>query len=377
MKNGYIYLVFGLLFMLSFSCRKELGPIPEEQEIIGSPQANASPIGLYLLNEANMNSNKSSLDYIDFTQGIYRRNIYNQINPEVTKGLGDVGNDLMIYGAKLFAVINVSNKVEVMQANTAKKIGQINITNCRYITSHKGKVYVSAYLGTVGDANAPNGIVAEIDTTSLQITRRVEVGRQPEEMAIVGNKLYVANSGGYSPPNYENTISVIDLDVFREVKRIPVAINLHHIKADQYNDLYVTSRGDYYDIPSKLFIIDTQTDNIKKTFNIPVSDLAISGSYAYAYSMSWNYITGKNTISYTKINIQTESIESESFITDGTTDEIKAPYGIAINPQTQDIYIADAKTYLVPGELFCYNKNGKLKWRVKTGDIPAHFAFKY
>ena len=179
-----------------------------------------------------------------------------------------MGNDIAIYGAKLYVVVNVSNKVEVLNAKSGKRIGQIDVNNCRYITFSNGKAYVSSYLGKVGDASAPNGIVAEIDTNSLTISRTVEVGRQPEEMAIANGKLYVANSGGYSPPNYENTLSVIDLNSFKEINRITIAINLHRVKADKYGDLYITSRGDYYTIPSKLFVLDTQTDQIKKTFNL-------------------------------------------------------------------------------------------------------------
>ena len=44
------------------------------------------------------------------------------------------------------------------------------------------------------DPKAPLGKVMEIDTISLSVTREAIVGYQPEEMAVVKNKLYVANS---------------------------------------------------------------------------------------------------------------------------------------------------------------------------------------
>lgn len=370
------FVVF-ILILLAASCRKAPQPIAEEQEKITEGRTNATPKGMYLLNEANMNSNKASLDYLDFTTGVYRRNIYGQANPSITKGLGDVGNDLLIYGSKLYVVVNVSNKIEVLDAVTAKKIAQVNLLNCRYVTAFNGKIYASAYLGQVGNPKAPNGVVAEIDTATYQITRKVEVGRQPEELAVVNQKLYVANSGGYSPPNYERTISVIDIPTFTISHTIDVAINLHRLKADKYGDLYVTSRGDYYDNPSKLFVIDTQTDKIKKSFDLAVSDLVISGDYAYLYSTSWNYLQGKNTISYHILNVATETIEPGKFISDGTDNDIQVPYGIIRNPQTEDIFVTDAKNYVTPGSLYCYDKNGTLKWKVTTGDIPAHFAFSY
>ena len=84
------------------------------------------------------------------------------------------------------------------------------------------------------------------------------VGYQPEEMVIAGNKLYVANSGGYRVPNYDRTVSVIDLTTFTEIKKIDVAINLHRLELDRYGNIYVSSRGDYYDTPSKTFVIDSR-----------------------------------------------------------------------------------------------------------------------
>src|SRR5690554_5677950 len=202
MKTERLHANLALLFVISAallfsSCRKDKKPIEPEVEIV-TPEKPDTPLrGMYLLNEGNMNSNKSSMDYFDFSTGAYRRNIYHEVNPEITLGLGDVGNDIGIYGSKLYVVLNNSNKIEVVDAKTARKIGQINIQNVRYITFAQGKAYASAYLGTIGDPDAANGIVAEIDTASLTITRRVEVGRQPEELAVVDNKLYVANSGGY------------------------------------------------------------------------------------------------------------------------------------------------------------------------------------
>lgn len=363
-----------LVIIFFAACRKDPQPLPAEVSKV-EPEPTSIIKGFYLVNEGNMNMNKASLDYLDLVNGIYTRNLYNQVNPEVTKGLGDVGNDIAIYGSKLYIVVNISNKVEVLHAKTGKRLGQINITNCRYITFNKGKAYVSAYLGKVGDPTAPNGMVAEIDTSSLSINRTVEVGRQPEEMAIVNNKLYIANSGGYSPPNYESTVSVIDLSSFKEIKRIEVAINLHRLKADRYGDLYITSRGDYYTIPSKLLVLDTQTDQVKKVFPIAASNLTIDDDLAYIYSTEWNYIEGKNRISYNMIDTKNEILLDRKFITDGSEKNIKVPYGIAVNHYNKDVYVTDAKDYVTPGKLHCYSAAGKLKWSVTTGDIPAHIAF--
>lgn len=356
----------------------ELHPVPpaEEEEIPDAGTGGSTIKGFYLLNEANMGSNKSSLDCFSYETGRYLRNIYPSRNPQIVKELGDVGNDIAIYGDKLYAVINCSHYVEVMDVRTARHIGSINILNCRYIVFNGGKAYVSSYAGPVQiDPNARPGKVVEVDTTNLSITREVTVGYQPEEMVITNGKLYVANSGGYRVPNYDKTVSVIDLESFTETKRINVAINLHRMKMDNRGNIYVTSRGDYYDIHSNTYVIDSKTDLVTDVLGFPASELCIAGDSLYAYSTEWSHYTQQNTVNYTIYDTKKKRIVSRNFITDGTDKQIQVPYCLEVNPETKEIFVSDARDYVTPGVLYCFSPQGKLKWKVTTGDIPAHLVF--
>ena len=367
-------ITFLFIICIIASCRKDRDILPIETEP-GEAQPVASIEGLYLLNQGNMGSNQASLNYYDYATGILSKNIYQNANPDAVKELGDVGNDIGIYGNKLYAIINVSNKVEIMDVNTAKRIKTIEVKNCRYIIFHNGKAYVSAFEGVV--SNAPNGTVSEIDTATLEITRKVEVGRQPEQMAIVDNKLYIANSGGYSAPNYERTVSVIDLNSFSVTKNIDVAINLHLINKDNDGDIYVSSRGDYHETPARYYVIDTKADTVKKVFNIAVNGCDIVGDTAYIYGTEWSYEINDFAVTYNMINTKTETLLNKNFITDGTEQDITMPYGIAIDPISRYIYLTDAKDFVSSGFLYCYTPQGKKKFSIMAENIPACIAFKY
>lgn len=372
-----------LCLAVLFACREIELVVPTEYELLpGVPiDPDARPAGMYLLNEANMGSNKSSIDYVDFRNAYYVRNIYAERNPEVVKELGDVGNDIQIYGNKLYAVINCSHKVEVMDVRTCKRIGQVDIPNCRYIRFAKGKAYVSAYVGPVAIApNAQLGAVYEVDTASLAVTRKVTVGYQPDELEVLGEYLYVTNSGGYRAPDYDSTVSVVEIYGMKQIQKIPVGINLHRIRKDCYGKLWVTSRGDYNTIPSRLYVLDRKDKNskemvVKDTLDIPCSEMYIQGDSLYFYSVEWNKQTERNTVTYGIIDVRTDQLVTDHFITDGTEQDIVIPYGICVHPTTGDVYVTDAKNYVSSGVLHCYDRHGKKKWSVRTGDIPAHMAF--
>ena len=384
------YIAFAVAaVLLACACREDEIVVPTEYEPLPIPVrseedfAPGEPIGMYLLNEGNMGSNKASIDYVDFVNGYYVRSIYTERNSTVVKELGDVGNDIQVYGGRLYAVINCSHKVEVMDARTCRRIGQVDIPNCRYIRFSRDKAYVSSYVGPVSiDPDAQLGAVFEVDTASLSVTREVTVGYQPDELEVLGEYIYVANSGGYRLPNYDYTVSVVERYGMKQVEKIPVGLNLHRIRKDKYGRLWVTSRGDYERVSSKLHLLERKSSVSKDmvvtdTLDIQCSEFVIQGDSMYFYSVAWNSQTETNDVAYGIIDIRTKELLTRSFITDGTQEEIKVPYGIAVNPYNGDIYVTDAKNYVSSGVLHCYGRDGVKKWSIRTGDIPAHMAFVY
>ena len=373
-----------LTLLLLSACRQDVMIVPMEKSDPGGKTQQGNIIGMYLLNEGNMGSNKSSLDYLDLSDSTahYYRNIYSQRNPSTVMSLGDVGNDCQIYGSRLWLVINCSNKVEVARADSAIRIGKVNIPNCRYVTFNDRYAYVSSYVGTVyASSNSPLGSVYKVDTLTLQKVDSCSVGYQPEEMAIIGNQLYVANSGGYqgmTGQGYESTVSVIDMATMQETSKVEVAPNLHHLKADKYNQLWVTARGDYMSEASSIWWLAPDENGQMKVgghIDQAVSDLCIVGDSLYFYGSQWSEVSMSNTITYGIINVKTHQVVSTSLSSAPEISKIRMPYGIIVNPVHRDFYLMDAKNYVSSGELLHFLPDGTFDWKVSTGDIPAHAAF--
>jgi YVTN family beta-propeller protein len=361
MKYYILFLTILFLFFI-FSCKKE--PMEPEKSTPVSIDTTLRSIGLYVLNEGLFNMNNSTLTYFSYADNESFTDFFDNQNG---RKLGDTGNDIAIYGNKMYIIVSVSSRLEIVNPYSGQSIKQIpffdgdNPRQPRHIAFNGSKAFVCSFDGTV----------AVIDTSLLEIEKIINVGRNPDGIAVANNKVYVSNSGGLDYPNYDNTVSVIDVSSLSEIKKISVTLNPYVIVPDKYGDLYVVSRGNYGDIKMCLQIIDTKTDELKYTFpDLEVLNLAIHGDTAYVYH---NDYTSGSESGIKLIDVKNEIEISANFITDGT--KIETVYGIAVESLTGDVFISDAKGFINTGEVLCFDKSGRKKYSFTAGLNPGHIAF--
>lgn len=359
-KLYYLLLAFALATVFS-SCRKDGNNKPDDQEMVPVRK------GIFILNEGQFNRNNSSLSYYDYDTKVTAPDQFFTAN---SRGLGDVGSDVQVYGSKMYIVVNVSNTLEVTEVKTAKSIKKIEFKNGaagrqpRYIVFNKNKAFVSSYDGTV----------AVIDTATLTIEKYITVGRNPERIAIANGKLYVANSGGLDSPNFDTTVSVIDLNTLTETKKITVPLNPIGVYADKYGDIYISSPGNYGNILPSLTIIDSKTDLVTKTIsNFDTQTMTISGDYAYIAGADYNAVSNES-VAYVKLfNVKTETVEKANLITDGT--KIENPYSVTVDEVKGEVFVTDAKNFATNGQVFCFGADGVKKYVLNAGVIPSKIVF--
>lgn len=354
------------LILVAVACDPE--PVLLDESVIDD----SGHAGIFVLSEGLFNQNNSTLSWIDFTTRqadswtAATGRSYDAFEKVNGRRIGDTANDLLLYGSRIYIAVSESSTIEILDASTCNSLKQIPLSRNgmasqpRRLTANGGYVYVCCFDGTV----------SRIDTLTMTTDATVQVGRNPDGICHANGKLYVSNSGGLDTQNPDNTVSVIDINTFTETKRITVRSNPGTIFADGTN-VYVVSRGifDYgtMDYDSRLHRIDTQTDQVTATYDIPILNMDIVDGKAWFYG----YGAG-GTIQV--LDLATGQVLDSDFITDGT--HVECPYSIKVEPNTRKVYVCDALDYVTPGSLFCFTPDGRLLYRVQgIGINPNTIAF--
>lgn len=319
--------------------------------------------GVVVLNEGKFKSNNAGISYYDFDS---RKSYISVFSTKNHRGLGDTGQDMVKYGSRIYISVYGSSLIEVIDAITGKSQKSIPVVNeksepayPRSLTTIDGKVNVVLY----------DGHVTQLDTTSLTFGKKIAVGTNPDKSLISGNKLYVANTGGFSTK--DSTISVIDLTTFTEVKKIVVNLNPADLHADSNGNIYVLSTGDYVSIPGKFQRIDAATDAVTD-INIDAKGFNIYNDVAYLYSFDYDANYQATNTKIATYDVKNQKLLSENIVT-GTTIKY-TPYSIDVNPADGTIFVG-VTDYSTVGQVYCFSSTGSLNYMFSCGISPNRFIF--
>jgi len=79
------------------------------------------------------------------------------------------------------------------------------------------------------------------------------------------------------------------------------------MRLDRSGNLWVSTPGNYYDIPSRTFVIDTKTDKVTDTLEVPNANMALRGDFAATVQRHLGHDHRKSAYSFTFIDDPTEN----------------------------------------------------------------------
>lgn len=318
--------------------------------------------GLFIISEGNFQYSNASLSFYNPVSNSVQNEIFFRANG---MKLGDVAQSMTIYDNKGWIVVNNSHVIFAIDVDTYKETGRIeNLTSPRYIH------FISenkAYVTQIWDNR-----IFIIDPQKYEITGYIEV---PFMQQSTGSTEQMVSVGKYVYCNcwsYQNKIIKIDSETDEIVDYLEVGVQPNSIVKDKNGNLWAITDGGYensvygYEVPA-LYCINTTDFKIEKRFY-----------FSLGQSPSEIVINGRGDILYWinndvwRMEIDEDTLPAMPFIPFQDTHY----YGLTIDPETEDIYVADAIDYSQQGMIYRYNSQGELIDNFYVGVTPGAFCWK-
>ncbi len=336
--------------------------------------------GAYIVNAGNIYSNiESTLTHIDFNAVTARQGVFRAVNG---RSLGSTANDGVVYGSKIYVVVDQSNTIEVLDRKTLRSIQQISTTlllgnaegqEPRHVLPGYGHIFVTTY----------GGYVAAIDTLKYGLSAKYKVGDYPEGMASHGNFLYVANSnygqggGNISAINLtlsdkdENAVQTLNIEGVNNPTKLFCTDDALYVLDNQYWDANYNSYGE-----NALRRVSGSTTSFK------VADCNYACLYQTEHDTNIYLVNapyGSNEVTYHVFNTSSRTLTDLNL-----SEKVVSPCGIEVNPVTGNLYVLSNNLgdggyvdYNADGYVVEYDNEGNKLHQYNTGVGPCAIFFDF
>lgn len=327
-------------------------------ESIGlEPSLTVDGNGVYILNEGNFQYGNASLSYYDPATKTVENEVFYRANG---MKLGDVAQSMTIHNNAGWIVVNNSHVVFKIDLKTFREIGRIEgFTSPRYIHFVNDS---KAYVTQIWDNR-----IAIVNPERYEITGYIEVPGMKQSTASTEQMLQVGDYVYCVCWSHQRQVIKIDTGSDAVVESIEVGAQPQSMAVDCNGYLWVLTDGGYKGSPSgyeqpKLNKIDLSLFEVVKTFEFPITDspseLTVSSDGKCLYWLNKDVW---------KMSVTDEKLPSTPFIRNIGT----IFYGLSLDSFRYEIYVADAIDYQQQGMVYRYSSQGDMIDSFYVGIIPG------
>lgn len=192
--------------------------------------------GILIVEEGNFTNGNGAVAYISNDLSTVENTIFNNVN---NRTLGNLAQSMSFIGNLGYIVVNGSNEIEIVDRYTFQSISTINtgLSNPRYMVIVNGKGYITNW----GDgSSATDDYVAVLNLTTNSFETPIPVAEGPEELVVVGSKIYVAHKGGFSQNDIVSVINTVSNTVS---STITVGDVPNTLQVDNVGNIWVLCEG--------------------------------------------------------------------------------------------------------------------------------------
>lgn len=321
----------------------------------------SSPTGLFICNEGNFQYGNATLSFYDPTTDNVKNEVFFRANG---MKLGDVAQSMTIYGGKGWIVVNNSHVIFAIDTDTFKEKGRIeNLTSPRYIHFLSNE---KAYVTQLWDNR-----IFIVNPMRYEIIGYIQV---PDMTMESGSTEQMVQYGKYVYCNcwsYQNRIIKIDTETDEIVDQLVVGIQPTSIVLDKYGKMWTVTDGGYegspygYEAPS-LYKIDAATFTVEKQWKFKLGDapseVQLNGDRDKLYWLNGDVWC---------MDVAADALPGKPFLESRDTKY----YGLTIDPENGEVYVADAIDYQQQGLIYRYSADGRLLDEFYVGINPGGFCW--
>ncbi len=344
-------LALGAVLMFS-ACKKDEEEAPTEYPVLPK---------VLISCEGGFNASNASISTYEIDSKTTVNNAFEDANGFM---LGDILQSLYTQDDKVYAVMNNSNKIEVMDLNTLSSEGTIEGTGfSRYMSDAQGSLAYASDL--FGDMHI-------LDLESQETFNVIPTqGNTTGEIKTVDDKAFVCFESADFVRVINTQSHLTSSDIV--VGRTPVAI-----EEDAEGMLWVMSTGFWYDADNnwepvqddaKLTRIDPANETVLMSVDFD-DDSGLFDIEMLPDGLSF-YLIHQNDVKVVDCLTGEVSV-AEDFDLEGPF------YGkIGVDPANADLYISEYGDFSSPGTVQRYRTDGTLRDEITTGIAPNGFIFRY
>ncbi|MEM7658312.1 MAG: DUF5074 domain-containing protein [Bacteroidota bacterium] len=334
-------IAYHCLLLLVIACK----PAPPE------PPTPPNPSGrVFILNEGNFLSGNASLDRYDPESDSLQSEVFQQVNQ---RPLGDVLQSAVLWQDKGYLVVNNSNQVEVVDPDSLSSLGSITgLGSPRYLLPVSD---TKAYLSDLYAAR-----LAVVDLAQSAVSKEIPLPGWTEQMAFVAELVWVLNVK-------RPWIFAIDPQTDAIVDSISLALGCSQLQVDANGQLWIGCSESLLDsVPSRLFQVNPNDRRVVQRFIFPEDEQA--GELAMNPTRDSLYYLNQDLF---VLPISATELPGAPLI----PSEGSLFYGLGVDPQNGDIYLADAIDFVQRGWVLRYDSQGSLLSEFRVGLIPGDVVF--
>ncbi|MGM0619900.1 MAG: YncE family protein [Bacteroidota bacterium] len=313
--------------------------------------------GVFIASEGNFMYGNAALSFYNPPKKTVTNQLFYARN---NAPLGDVVQSLALFGDSLFIVVNNSGKIYVADSETVEYLGAVSgMTSPRHIH------FVSEEKAYISDLYANS--ITIFNPATLEVASEIKLGDHNSEQMVQIGKYVFASS--WADDEY---VLIIDTEKDELMGKIKVPFQPKDLEADKNGKIWVLSEGVYENTGEKELLpaltrIDPETFTIEQIYRFP----------AASQPASLEINASKDTLFYIlngiyKMAVDERYLPDSVFIPAGN----KLFYNLAVDPDNNEIYVADAIDYSQDAIIYRYSQSNDVIDSFKVGINPSYFLFR-